>query len=193
MPDPIWRTESVAQSRVFIASIPRSPSTLSASRRKPRSRSDPGDELTQTASFSDGLRQLIASKNPRKAIILATPVDTRRVPAAIQVVQADPAKLLEAAIQVRNQYLLRFQSSVPAARVEVILNRPDGLPILKVFGRNSSRAVQSRRFRPTKDNAACRSSCSNADAMRSISALVRPSFAASFRHFATACPTCAAI
>ena len=95
--------------------------------------SQPGDELIQTASFSDGLRQLIASKNPRKAIILATPVDTRSVPAGIQVVQADPAKLLEAAIEVRNQYLLRFQSSVPAARVEVILDRPHGLPILKAF------------------------------------------------------------
>jgi hypothetical protein len=46
-------------------------------------------------------------------------------------VQADPAKLLEATIEVRNQYLLRFQYSAPAARIEVTLNQPRGLPILK--------------------------------------------------------------
>ncbi len=42
-------------------------------------------------------------------------------------------------------------------------------------------------------SAAFRSSCSKADAMRSISAGVRPSFFASLRHVATACPTCPAI
>src|SRR6266403_1500191 len=41
----------------------------------------------------------------------------------------------------------------------------------------------------TGANAAFRSSCSKADAMRSISPGVRPSFAATFRHLATACPT----
>src|SRR6267154_6463729 len=41
--------------------------------------------------------------------------------------------------------------------------------------------------------AAFRSSCSKADAMRSISPLVRPCRAASERHLETALPTCAAI
>jgi hypothetical protein len=95
--------------------------------------SEPADNLILTASFSDGLRQLIASNNPRKAIIVATDTDTSSVPAGIQVVQADPAKLLEAAIEVLNQYVLRFQPSAPAARVEVTLNRPHGLPTLKAL------------------------------------------------------------
>ncbi len=93
--------------------------------------SGPDDDLIQTASLSDGLRQLTASKNPRKAIILATAADTRSIPGGIQVIQADPKKLLDAVIEVRCQYLLRFQPSEPAARIEVIVNPPRGLPILK--------------------------------------------------------------
>jgi hypothetical protein len=91
----------------------------------------PSDDLIQTASLSDGLRQLIASKNQRKVLILAIPADTRGIPAGIQIVQADPAKLLEAAIEVHNQYVLRFQSSAQAAHIEVLINQPRGLPALK--------------------------------------------------------------
>jgi hypothetical protein len=47
------------------------------------------------------------------------------------VVQADPAKLAQVVIEVRSQYLLQFQPSAPDARVEVVLNQPRGLPILK--------------------------------------------------------------
>jgi hypothetical protein len=93
--------------------------------------SSPDDDLIQTASLSDGLRQLTASKNLRKTVILVTGWDTRSIPGGIQVIQADPGKLLEAVIEVRNQYLLQFQPSVPAARVEVIVNKPRGLPTLK--------------------------------------------------------------
>ena len=53
------------------------------------------------------------------------------VPAGIQVVQADAANAFKVAIELRNQYLLRFQPSDPAARVEVILKQPRGLPFLK--------------------------------------------------------------
>jgi hypothetical protein len=93
--------------------------------------SGPDDDLIQTGSLSDGLRQLAASKNLRKTIILLTAWDTRIIPGGIQVIQADPGKLLEAVIEVRNQYLLQFQPSVPAARLEVIVNKPRGLPVLK--------------------------------------------------------------
>ena len=91
----------------------------------------PEDELIQTSSLSDALRQLIASKNQRKAIIVATAADVDGVPAGIQVVQADPANAFKVAIELRNQYLLRFRSSDPAARVEVIVKQPRGLPLLK--------------------------------------------------------------
>jgi hypothetical protein len=95
--------------------------------------SGPEDDLIQTAALSDGVRQLTASKNQRKILILATPADTRDIPAGIQIVEADPAKLLEAAIEVRNPYVLRFQSSAPAAHLEVLINQPRGLPILKAL------------------------------------------------------------
>ena len=57
-------------------------------------------------------------------MILAAATDSKNVPAGIQVVQADPARLLEVVIQVRNQYLLRFLPSAPAAHVEALLNQP---------------------------------------------------------------------
>ena len=98
--------------------------------------SGPSDDLIQTASLSDGLRQLIASKNLRKVLILAPPADTRDIRAGIQlagiqIVEADPAKLLEAAIEVHNEYVLRFQPSAPAAHIEVLINQPRGLPALR--------------------------------------------------------------
>lgn len=91
----------------------------------------PEDELIQTSSLPDAVRQLIASKNQRKAIIVTTAADVGGVPAGIQVMKADPVNAFKVAIEVRNQYVLRYQSSDPSARVEVTLNPPRGLPLLK--------------------------------------------------------------
>lgn len=91
----------------------------------------PEDELIQASSLSDALRQLIASKNQRKAIIVTTSASVDGAPAGIQVVHADPTSAFKAVIELRSQYLLRFQSTDPAAHVEVTLNPPRGLPSLK--------------------------------------------------------------
>ena len=89
----------------------------------------PEDELIQSSSLSDALGQLIASKNQRKAIIVPTAADLHGVPADIQVLQTPDA--FKGVIELRNQYLLRFRSSDPAARFEVVLKPPRGLPPLK--------------------------------------------------------------
>jgi hypothetical protein len=91
----------------------------------------PQDELIQTSSLSDALRQLVPSKNQRKAVIVTTAAEISGVPAGIQVVQADPSNVFKLAIELRNQYLLRFQPFDPAARIEVMLKPPRGLPALK--------------------------------------------------------------
>jgi len=46
-------------------------------------------------------------------------------------VQADPVDVCKVVMDLRNQYLLRFRSSDPAARIEVMLKQPRGLPFLK--------------------------------------------------------------
>lgn len=89
----------------------------------------PGDTLIQTSSLSDALGQLIASKNERKAIIVPMAADVHGVPAGIQLMQTDDA--FKAVIELRNQYLLRFQSSDAAARFDIIIKPPRGLPVLK--------------------------------------------------------------
>ncbi len=79
--------------------------------------------------MSDGVRKLLGSKNQRKVIIVTRADDVREVPAGIQLVQTnDVSKVV---IEIRNRYLLRFQPSDPAARVEVILKEPLGLPQLR--------------------------------------------------------------
>ena len=90
----------------------------------------PEDEVIQTSSVSDALRQLITSRNPREVIIVTTNADIESVP-GIQAVHAGPAEVFKVVIELRNQYLLRFRSSDPSARVEVTLKQPRGLPFLK--------------------------------------------------------------
>jgi hypothetical protein len=91
----------------------------------------PRDELIQTPSLSDALRRLAASENSRKVLVLTTAVEIDVVPTGVQVVQADSARVHMVAIQLRNQYLLHFQPSDPAAPVEVVLRQPRGLQGLK--------------------------------------------------------------
>jgi len=91
----------------------------------------PDDGLIESATLSGALPQLLASKNPRKAVILTSAADTSSFPAGIQVVRAETGNVLKLVVEVRNQYLLRFQSATPTSRVEVMLKQPTGLPVLK--------------------------------------------------------------
>jgi hypothetical protein len=92
----------------------------------------PEDELIQTRSLANALRQLAASKNSRKAIVTTAATDLQTIPSDIQTLRTDPANLLKAMIELRNQYRLEFESAAPSGNVEVVLNPPIGLPRLEV-------------------------------------------------------------
>ena len=91
----------------------------------------PDDELIQTASLPDALRQLAASNNARKAIVQTTAATLEGVPAGIQVIRIGAGNVQKALVELQNQYLLRYETSSQAAQVEVVLKAPRGLPPLK--------------------------------------------------------------
>jgi hypothetical protein len=90
-----------------------------------------GDNLIQASSIPEALRFLAASNSERKAIIVTTPLDPQPLPAGTQVMQIDAANASKAVVELRNQYVIRFELSDPAARVEVTLKQPTDLPPLK--------------------------------------------------------------
>jgi hypothetical protein len=90
-----------------------------------------GDNLIQASSIAEALRFLAASTSERKAIIVTTQLDPQPLPAGIQVMQIEAANASRAVVELRNQYLIRFELSDPAGRVEVTLKQPVGLPPLK--------------------------------------------------------------
>jgi hypothetical protein len=92
----------------------------------------PEDELILTPSLPDAIRELVASKNARKAIILTAAADTQGVPDGIQVLKADEANLPKTVIEIHNEYLLGFSSSDPSSVVNVTLREVTDLPPLKV-------------------------------------------------------------
>ena len=89
------------------------------------------DELIQAPSVSAALRQLLASKNARKALVVTTGGDTRGIPGNIQVVQTNPDIAFKWVVELRNQYLLQYESSDANSSVEVVLQQPRGLPPLQ--------------------------------------------------------------
>jgi len=94
---------------------------------------NPDDALIQTRSLLEAVRWLSASKNLRKALVLTTAPDTQQaVPPDIQIVRTGPADTMKAVIELRNEYLLRFESANNAPQLEVILKQPRGLPELRV-------------------------------------------------------------
>ncbi len=91
----------------------------------------PEDELIQTRSLSNALRQLSASKNSRKALVITTTTDTQAIPGDIQTFQINRANVPKVVVELRNQYRLEFETSSPSASVEVVLKTPRGLPPLQ--------------------------------------------------------------
>jgi len=89
--------------------------------------SDHNDVLIQTGSVAEALRQLSVSKNARRALIATTGADVPEAPADIQVVRAKPDDLPQAIIELRNEFLLQFESDNASQGVEVVLKPPRGL------------------------------------------------------------------
>ena len=92
----------------------------------------PEDELILTPSLPDAIRELVASKNARKALILTVAADTQEVPDGIQVLKADEGDLPRTMIEIHNEYLLGFSSSDPSSVVDVTLREVTDLPPLKL-------------------------------------------------------------
>ena len=91
-----------------------------------------GDEVIQTESLSDAVRQLAATKISRKAlVIMSAPKAPQPIPAGIYVVRADPSTLQKTLVELRNQYVLHFDTAGPSTTFEVSLKQPRGLPPLK--------------------------------------------------------------
>jgi hypothetical protein len=77
---------SDADSPITVAIISETPLPVNSSDRLT-------DELIQTPSASDAIRQPLASTNPSKALVVTTGADTRAIPGNIQVVQIKPDNL----------------------------------------------------------------------------------------------------
>lgn len=89
------------------------------------------DVLIQTPSLNEAIQQLSASKNLRKALVVTTAIDAQAIPSGIQIVQAKPDDLFRVVVELRNEYLLQFESSNSSAAIEVVLKQPRGLPPLQ--------------------------------------------------------------
>jgi hypothetical protein len=89
------------------------------------------NQLIQTRSLSDAVRQLVASGKPRKALIITTAASTEIFPSGILIVRTDVNMARKAVVEVCNQYFVGFMSLDQSASVEVVLKQPGALPILK--------------------------------------------------------------
>jgi hypothetical protein len=98
--------------------------------------SDPDSPVTvaiadASQSVDEAARQLAASKLGRKVLIATESADLQTVPAGVEVLKVHSAIVRKAEVEVRNQYVIRFESTAPSAAVEVFLQQPKGLPVLK--------------------------------------------------------------
>ncbi len=92
----------------------------------------PKDLLIQTRSVADALTQLAASTNTRKCLLITTPTsESFSIPGGIEAHIVDPAKLSRVIVELRNQYTLLVEHSVPGEDFEIVLRPPAGLPPLR--------------------------------------------------------------
>ena len=93
-----------------------------------------GDQLIQTASAADAIRQLMASKDSRKVLIMASTSNHMKgfsIPGGILAVTARSAEVERSVIELRNQYRIGFATEIGAEDAQLILAQPDRLPVLK--------------------------------------------------------------
>ncbi len=95
---------------------------------------DAQDQLVQTPSVADAIRQLAASKHSRKALITVNPSalaeGSQSIPGGILAMSVGQPAAAKAVVEVRNQYWFGFVTDRPGD-AEVIVKEPIGLPVLK--------------------------------------------------------------
>lgn len=85
--------------------------------------------LIQAPSVAEALAQLAASPAPRKGLIIANGSDSAGIPAGVQVLRVDASVIEKAVVELRNQYVVQFESA--SANVDVVVKQPRGLPALR--------------------------------------------------------------
>lgn len=89
------------------------------------------DELFQASSVSAALRQLAASKNSRKVILILDSSESQTIPGGIQALISTRENLSKTIIELRNQYQIQFESSNPSARLEVVIKPLTVMPVMQ--------------------------------------------------------------
>ncbi len=92
----------------------------------------PKDLMIHTKSVADALTQLAASTHKRKCLLITTPAtESMSIPGGIKTYIVDPAMLSRVVVELRNQYILLVERSLPSEEFEVVLKQPPGLPTLR--------------------------------------------------------------
>lgn len=93
----------------------------------------PEDELIPARSLPDAVQRLLASKKPRKVLVTAATSGIEAIPAdTIQVVRTTPTNSAIAIKVALHQYWLRVKCSTSSASLNVVIDRPLGLPPLSL-------------------------------------------------------------
>ena len=74
------------------------------------------------------------TKNAHIFEMSSRPEERQSIPGGIYAMRMEHGNVRRAAVELRNQYGLRFESAAPSAAVEVVVKAPRGLPILKAYG-----------------------------------------------------------
>ena len=93
----------------------------------------PDDELITATNAPDAVRELMASKNMRKIMILTVAADTQNLPDNIQVFRADARTVPFALREIHKDYLIEFSPSGATSSINVRLKSPNGLPPLRLL------------------------------------------------------------
>ncbi|MBM3764710.1 MAG: hypothetical protein FJW32_04900 [Acidobacteria bacterium] len=88
-----------------------------------------GGSVIQAPSIAEALTQLAASSSPRKGLVIAKSTDTTAIAAGIQVLRVESSAIEKAVVELRNQYVVQFESA--SANFDLVVKQLRGLPALR--------------------------------------------------------------
>ena len=65
------------------------------------------------------------------------PEERQSIPGGIYAMRMEHGNVRRAVVELRNQYVLRFESAAPSAAVEVVVKAPRGWPVLRAPNRGA--------------------------------------------------------
>lgn len=87
-------------------------------------------DVIQASTIAGALAQLAAASAPRKGLVIADAAGADAIPAGVQVLRVDASVIEKAVVELRNQYVVQFESA--SSDFDVFVKRPRGLPALRV-------------------------------------------------------------